>query len=46
MKGFRFPHRIISYAVWAYHRVTLRTANVDDLLAEYDVVVSREVVRI
>ena len=34
LKGFRFPREIISYAVWAYHRFALSTADVEDLLAE------------
>ena len=46
LKGFRFPHEIISYAVWAYHRFALSTADVEDLLAERGVVVSRETVRL
>lgn len=46
LKGFRFPREIISYAVWAYHRFGLSTADVEDLLAERGVVVSREAVRL
>ena len=34
LKGFRFPREIISYAVWAYHRFALSTADVEDRLAE------------
>ena len=45
LKGFRFPREIISYAVWAYHRFALSTADVEDLLAERGVVVSRESIR-
>lgn len=45
LKGFRFPREIISYAVWAYHRFALSTADVEDLLAERGVMVSRETVR-
>jgi len=45
LKGFRFPREIIAYAVWAYHRFTLSTADVEDLLAERGVTVSRESVR-
>ena len=33
LKGFRYPREIIAYAVWAYHRFTLSTADVEDLLA-------------
>lgn len=45
LKGFRFPREIIAYAVWAYHRFALSTADVEDLLAERGVIVSRETVR-
>jgi len=31
LKGFRYPREIIAYAVWAYHRFTLSTADVEDL---------------
>ena len=46
LKGFRFPREVISYAVWAYHRFALSTADVGDLLAERGVIVSRETVRL
>ncbi len=46
LKGFRFPREIIAYAVWAYHRFALSTADVEDLLAERGVIVSRESVRL
>lgn len=46
LKGFRFPREIIAYAVWAYHRFALSTADVEDLLAECGVIVSREAVRL
>lgn len=45
LKGFRFPREIISYAVWAYHRFALSTADVEDLLAARGVTVSREAIR-
>lgn len=45
LKGYRFPRQIIAYAVWAYHRFALSTADVEDLLAERGVTVSRETVR-
>ncbi|MCB5412449.1 IS6 family transposase, partial [Pseudogemmobacter sp. CC-YST710] len=45
-KGFRFPREIIAYAVWAYHRFALSSADVEDLLAERGVIVSRETVRL
>ncbi len=44
-KGFRFPREIIAYAVWAYHRFSLNTADVEDLLAERGVIVNRETLR-
>ncbi|SNT76610.1 putative transposase [Paracoccus seriniphilus] len=46
LKGFRFPREIIAYAVWAYHRFALSTGDVEDLLAERGVIVSREAVRL
>lgn len=46
LKGFRFPREIIAYAVWAYHRFALSCADVEDLLAERGVIVSREAVRL
>lgn len=46
LKGFRFPREIIAYAVWAYHRFALSTADVEDLLAARGVIVSREAVRL
>lgn len=42
LKGFRFPREIVAYAVWSYHRFALSTADVEDLLAERGVFVSRE----
>lgn len=45
LKGFRFPREVIAYAVWAYYRFALSTADVEDLLAERGVIVSRETVR-
>ena len=46
LKGFRFPREIVAYAMWAYYRFSLSTANVEDLLAERGVIVSRETVRL
>lgn len=46
LKGFRFPREIVAYAVWAYHRFALSTADVEDLLAERGVIVSRQTVRL
>ena len=45
LKGYRFPREIVAYAVWAYHRFALSTADVEDLLAERGVIVSRETLR-
>jgi len=45
LKGYRFPREIVAYAVWAYHRFALSTADVEDLLAERGVIVSRETIR-
>ena len=46
LKGFRYPREIIAYAVWAYHRFALSTADVEDLLAARGEVVSREAIRL
>jgi putative transposase len=46
LKGFRFPREIIAYAVWAYHRFAVSAADVEDLLAERGVIVSREAIRL
>lgn len=45
LKGYRFPRAIIAYAVRAYHRFGLSTADVEDVLAEHRVIVSRETIR-
>jgi putative transposase len=46
LKGFRYPREIIAFAVWAYHRFALSTADVEDLLAARGVIVSREAIRL
>ena len=46
LKGFRYPREIITFAVWAYHRLALSTADVEDLLAARGVIVSREAIRL
>ena len=46
LKGFRYPREVVAYAVWAYHRFALSTADVEDLLAERGVFVSREAIRL
>jgi putative transposase len=44
-KGFRFPHDIISHAVWLYFRFTLSFRDVEELLAERGIVVTYEMIR-
>jgi putative transposase len=46
LRAFRHPREIIAYAVWAYHRFALSTADVEDLLAERGVIVNRETIRL
>jgi len=46
LKGLRFTREIIAYAVWAYHRFALSTGDVEDLLAERGVIVSRKTIRL
>src|SRR6516164_9477026 len=44
--GCRFPSKIISYAIWAYHRFCLSFRDVEDLLAERGILVSYETIRL
>ena len=44
-KRHRFPPAIISYAVWLYYRFNLSHRDVEDLLAERGIIVSREAIR-
>ena len=44
-RGYRFPPEIISHTVWLYHRFTLSLRDIDDLLAERNVLVSYESIR-
>ena len=43
-KRHRFPPDIISYAVWLYYRFNLSHRDIEDLLAERGITVTREVV--
>ena len=45
-KRHRFPPDIISYAVWLYHRFNLSHRDIEDLLAQRGVTVSREAIRL
>ena len=45
-KRRRFPPDIISYAVWLYYRFNLSHRDVEDLLAERGIIVSRESIRL
>ena len=45
-KRHRFPPDIISYAVWLYHRFNLSHRDIEDLLAERGITVSREAIRL
>jgi putative transposase len=44
-KGHRFPHQIISHAVWLYFRFSLSYRDVEELLAEQGIIVTYETVR-
>ena len=44
-KRHRFPPDIISYAVWLYYRFNLSHRDIEDLLAERGIIVSREAKR-
>ena len=37
-RGYRFPPEVISHAVWLYHRFTLSLRDIEDLLAERNVI--------
>ena len=45
-KRHRFPPDIISYAVWLYYRFNLSHRDIEDLLAESGITVSREAIRL
>lgn len=45
-KRHRFPPSIIQYAVWLYYRFNLSIRDVEDLLAERNINVSYESVRL
>jgi putative transposase len=45
-KRHRFPPDIISYAVWLYYRFSLSHRDIEDLLAERGITVTRESIRL
>ncbi|MFT4518829.1 MAG: putative transposase [Halioglobus sp.] len=45
-KRHRFPPDIISYAVWLYCRFNLSHRDIEDLLAERGIIVTREAIRL
>ena len=45
-KRHRFPSDIISYAVWLYYRFNLSNRDIEDLLAERGIIVTRESIRL
>jgi len=45
-KRHRFPPDIILYAVWLYFRFNLSHRDIEDLLAERGIIVSREAIRL
>jgi putative transposase len=45
-KRHRFPPDIISYAVWLHYRFNLSHRDIEDLLAERGITVSREAIRL
>jgi putative transposase len=44
-RGYRFPHEIISHAVWLYYRFCLSFRDVKDLLAQRGITVNYETIR-
>jgi putative transposase len=45
-KRHRFPPDVISYSVWLYYRFNLGHRDIEDLLAERGITVSREAIRL
>jgi putative transposase len=45
-RGYRYPVKIISHAVWLYFRFNLSLRNVEELLAERGVIVTYETIRV
>ena len=45
-KRYRFPPDIISYAAWIYYRFNLSHRDIEDLLAERGITVTRESIRL
>ena len=45
-KRHRFPPAIIFYAIWLYYRFNLSHRDIEDLLAERGITVSREAIRL
>ncbi len=45
-KRHRFPPEIIQYAVWLYFRFNLSHGDIEDLLAQRGVIVTRESIRL
>ena len=45
-KRHRYPPEIISFAVWIYYRFNMSHRDIEDLLAERGIVVSRESIRL
>ncbi len=46
LKGHRFLRTVTGYAVCAYHRFALNLRDVEDLLAEREIIVSHETIRV
>ena len=45
-KRYRFPPEIIQYAVWRYFRFNLSHGDIEDLLAQRGIIVTRESIRL
>ena len=45
-KRHRFPPEIIQYAVWLYYRFNLSHRDIEDMLAERGIIVTRESIRL
>ncbi len=45
LSGYRFPLAVIGHAVWLYHRFTLSYRDIEELLLERGIAVTRESIR-
>jgi putative transposase len=44
-KRHRYPHQIVTHAIWLYHRFTLSYRDIEDIFASRGIIVSYETIR-